>query len=58
MVNTSSVGLRLYAPTVQDVLEPTSATAECGVFGSFCTWGPLREADVRLSGLQASDSRG
>lgn len=59
MLDTGSVGLRLYAPAVQNALAPVagSSTAECGIFGSFYTWGPLREADVRLGALQASNIR-
>lgn len=59
LLDTGSVGLRLYAPAVQNALAPAagSSTAECGIFGSFYAWGPLRDADVRLGGLQATKMR-
>jgi hypothetical protein len=59
LVDTGSTGLRIFASALPFTLPPevdvaNSPVANCGKFGSGFTWGPVKLADVKLSGERAN----
>ena len=60
LLDTGSFGLRLFASDIASLnLAPSTLNnqnlAQCIVFGSGYTWGPVQLADIQMSGLKASN---
>jgi hypothetical protein len=62
LVDTGSIGLRLFASVFQgnqnypaQTVADGRSLAECTQFADGYTWGPVRNADVRIGGQQASN---